>query len=61
MIGKIVCNIRKLEPGRKFWSEDYLLSSLFINQSITKKLPIETLLEMVDSSVENYGKFEYDK
>ena len=31
------------------------LLSLFVNRSITKKFPIETLLETVDSSVKNLG------
>jgi hypothetical protein len=38
----------------------YLLLPLYINKSITKKFPIETLLEMMDSSVESLGKVEYD-
>ena len=35
-------------------------SALYINQSLTKKFPIETLLEMIDSSVLSLGEFNYD-
>ena len=35
-------------------------SALYINQSLTKKFPIETFLEMIDSSVKSPGEFEYD-
>jgi len=35
-------------------------SALYINQSLTKKFPIETLLEMIDCSVKSPGEFEYD-
>jgi hypothetical protein len=31
------------------------------NQSISEKLPIKTLLEMIDSSERSLGKVEYDK
>ena len=34
---------------------------LYIDHSVTKKFLIETLLEMMDSSVKNLGKAEYDK
>jgi hypothetical protein len=33
---------------------------LYINRPITKMFPIETLLEMMDSSTKNVGEFEYD-
>jgi len=31
--------------------------SLYINRSVTKKFPIEILLETIDSSVKSLGKF----
>ena len=43
------------------WSEVYFMFPLYINWSITKKFPIETLLEMMDSSVKTLGKSKYDK
>ena len=46
---------------RKVRSEVYILLLLYINRSITKKFPIETLLEMMDSNVKNLGKVEYDR
>src|SRR4051794_4494377 len=42
---------------RKVRSEVYVLLLLYINRSITKKFPIETLLEMIDSNVKSPGKF----
>ena len=36
--------------GQLFLELYYLLLSLYINRSITKKFPIKTLLEMIDSS-----------
>ena len=38
----------------------HLLLPLYINRPITKMFPIETLLEMMDSSTKNLGEFEYD-
>jgi hypothetical protein len=61
MISKIVCNIKKQQLGRKIGNEGYLLLLLHINRSITKKFPIETLLEMIDSCVKSHGEVEYDK
>ena len=49
----------QVRPKRR--SEGYLLLPLYINQSVTKIFPIETLLEMIDSSVKNLGEVEYDK
>jgi len=57
----------------EFWSREsitaflcaihavYLLLPLYINQSITKKFPIEILLEMMDSNVKRPGEVEYAK
>jgi hypothetical protein len=45
---------------QKVGSEICLILPLFINRSITKYFPIETLLERIDSSVRSPGKFEYD-
>jgi len=42
-------------------SEVYFLLLLRMNRSITNKFPIETLLEMIDSSIKNLGKAEYDR
>ena len=39
----------------------YFLLPLYINQSLTKKFPIETLLKIMDSSVKSLGEVEYDK
>ena len=49
----------QVRPKRR--SEGYLLLPLYINQSVTKIFPIETLLEMIDSSIKDLGKVEYDK
>jgi hypothetical protein len=46
---------------RKVGSEMCVVLPLFINRSITKNFPIETLLERIDSSVRSSGEFEYDK
>jgi hypothetical protein len=46
---------------RKIRSEVCLLLPLFINRSIKKHFPIKTLLEMIDSSIKNFGKLDYDK
>ena len=45
-------------PKNSKW--DLLLLSLYINRSITKKFPIKTLLETIDSSVKSLGEVEYD-
>ena len=55
---KIAYDIKKPQLSRKTRSEVYLLLPLYINRSITKKFPIETLLKMIDSSVKNLGKVE---
>ena len=47
--------------GGKIRSEVYLLLALYINRSVTKKFPIETVLERTDSSIKNLGEVEYDK
>ena len=41
-------------------SEFYLILTLYINRSVTKKFPIETRLEIIDSSVGSHGEDEYD-
>ncbi len=51
----------KIQSGRKIRSDGYLQLPLFKNRSITKKFPIKTFLKMMDSSIENHGKVEYDK
>ena len=38
----------------------YLLLPLYINQSIKKKSPIETLFEVMNSSVKSHGEAEYE-
>ena len=38
-----------------------LLLPLYINRSITKKLPTKHFLKTIDTSVKNPGKVEYDK
>ncbi len=43
---------------RKIWSDGYLLLSLYINRSITKKFPIKTLLEMIDSTCPRFFTLE---
>ena len=60
---KIAIDIKKLKFGRKIPSEVYLLLPLYENWNrfITKKFPIEALLEMIDSSVRSRGEVEYDK
>ena len=45
---------------RKIRREVNVLVLLYINRSITKTFPIETLLKMMDSSVESLGEVEYD-
>ena len=55
------CLKHKEKPvRRKIRSEVNVLVLLYISRSITKKYPIETLLEMMDSSVESLGEVEYD-
>jgi len=44
---------------RIFGAHVYLLLPLYINQSITKKFPIEILLEMMDYSVKSLEEVEY--
>ena len=58
MISKTDFNFKEHKLGRK--SEVYLFLLLYINRSITKHFPIEILLEMMDSSVKNLEKVEYD-
>jgi len=57
---KIAYDIKKPQLSRKTRSEVYLLLPLYINRSITKKFLIETILEMIDSSIKNPGESEYD-
>ena len=67
-------NLGEIEYGKQNWlqhqknlvhsksqSEGYLPLPLYINWSITKRFLIETLLEMIDSSIRNLGEVEYDK
>jgi len=55
------CLKHKEKPvRRKIRSEVNVLVLLYISRSITKKFPIETLLEMINSSVESLGEVEYD-
>ncbi len=61
MISRIAYNIKKTQVWLKNRSEVYLPLPLHINQSITKKFPIDTLLETIDSSVRSLGEVEYDK
>ena len=46
---------------KKVRSEGYLQLPLYINRSVTKKFPIETLSEMIDSSVRSLWEVEYDQ
>ena len=45
----------------KFGWKIYLFLLLYMNRSITKKFPTETILETINSSVKNHEKVEYDK
>ena len=58
MISKIVYNIKKPQFSQKIQIAGYLLLPMYINRPITKKIPIETLLEMIDSSIKNLGELE---
>ena len=58
---QIEYNVKKIKFSPKSRSEIYLLSVLYIDRSVTKKFPIETILEMIDSSLKNLGEVEYDK
>ena len=57
---KIAYDIKKTQLSRKTRSEVYLVLPLHINRSITKKFLIETIPEMIDSSVKSLGEVEYD-
>jgi len=61
MISKTVHNIRKPQFRRKIRSKAYLLVLQYINRSVTKNFPIKTLLEMIDSGIENVEEVEYDE
>ena len=53
------CIKHKEKPvRRKIRSEVYVLMLLYMNWSITKYFPIETLLKMIDSSVRSPGDVE---
>ena len=43
------------------WAHVYLFVPLYVNRFIKKYFPIKTLSKMMDSSVKNLEKFEYDK
>ena len=43
---------------KKVRSEGYLQSPLYINRSITKEFPIETIPERTDSSIKKPGEAE---
>ena len=58
MISKTSYKINKPKIGRKTRSEVYHPLLLYINRSIAKKFPIETLLEMIDSSIKTLGESE---
>jgi hypothetical protein len=58
---KIACNVKKFNFSQKIRNDGYLLLSLYISWSVTKKFLIKVLLEMIDSSVRNPGEVEYDK
>ena len=57
---KIAYDIKKSQFGIKK-GEVYLPLPLYINWSVTKKFPIETIPERTDTSKRNLGKIEYDK
>ena len=52
---------QKIPVRPKNSNEGYLLLSFYVNWSVTKKFLIKTLLEMIDSSIKNPEKLEYDK
>ena len=58
MMSKIAYDIKKRQFGRKIRSEVYVIMLLYMNWSIIKKFPIETLLKMIDSSVRSPGEVE---
>ena len=60
MISKTGYNVEKSKFGRNIRSEVLLQLPLYINWSITKKFLIETLFEMIDSSIKNHEEVEYD-
>ena len=60
MISKTDYNVKKPKLDQESRSEGYLLLPLYVNRSITKKFLIETILEMIDSSVKSLGEVEYD-
>ena len=51
-------DIKKSKFCRKIRSEVNVLMLLYINRSLTKNFPLETLLEMIDSSVRSPGEVE---
>ena len=58
MRSKVAYGIKKSQFDRKIRSEVYVLMLLYMNWSITKNFPIETLLKMIDSSVRSPGEAE---
>ncbi len=58
---KIVYDVKEPQFDRKIRNDGNLLLPLYINWSITKKFLIETFLKMIDSSIKNLGKLEYDE
>jgi len=60
MISNMGYNVKKSKFGRKIRSEVNFLLLLYIYRSVTKKFPIKTLFETIDSSVKSLGKVEYD-
>ncbi len=52
-------DIKKFKFCQKIRSVVYVLVLLYMNWSITKYFPIETLLKMIDSSVRSPGEVEY--
>ena len=51
LLGSDLCTVPKI----------YLLLPLYINRFITKKFPIEILLQRIDSRVKNFREDEYNK
>jgi hypothetical protein len=60
-LGKVEYDNQISKIRRKIRKVGFLLVSPYLNQSITKKFQIKTLLKIIDSGVRNLGQVEYDK
>ena len=59
MISNMGYNVKKSKFGRKIRSEVNFLLLQYIYRSVTKKFPIKTLFETIDSSVKSLEQVEY--